>query len=331
MKKNNLGAVTMAVGVGLFSLVARAEYSPVANLTEKWTNDANWKLSAESGVTNVFPGDSIGIKFKYRSGDDPVYTTASKVGTIGANGTSSLPAGMFTGNYINSQISAVEFDVKRVGTISNAELTFTSTNGHVWNRNFSLPEGTSDWVHVSIPLVFSSGWWKTDPSTQAVFDEDLTAVVKIGVRAVSAVPTEQIVLLDNFKVVGPWELGPMTADHLPEYWLQEYEIVGATATGDSDDDGLSNIGEYLLEFNPKDPLSKFLVAIRRDQAGRKILNWKHVKNREFEILASGDLRDSGSFTNISPVAIVSSGPTNEVILDEVAGGAVFYKVGLKLP
>ena len=329
MKKNNLGVITMAVVVGLISWAANAEYSPIANLTEKWTNDANWKLSAESGITNIFPGDSIGIKFKYRSGDDPVYTTASKVGTIGANGTSSLPAGMFTGNYINSQISAVEFDVKRVGTISNAELTFTSTNGHVWSRSFSLPEGTSDWVHVSIPLVFSSGWWKTDPSTQAVFAEDLTAVVKIGVRAASSVPIEQVVLLDNFKVVGPWELGPMTADKLPVYWLQEYDMTGEGAYGDKDQDGLLNIGEYLMGMDPGDPLSKFVVSIRRNPAGQKVLNWKHVNNREFKILASSDL--SAGFVSVTPDPILSSGPTNEVILDEAGSSALFFKVEIEQP
>jgi hypothetical protein len=328
MKKNTFGTVSAVIVACLFPLLSGAQYSPVANLTEKWTNDANWKLSADSGVTNVFTGDSLGIKFKARTGD---VSQDLKYGEVNADGTASLPAGRFTGNYVNSEISSVEFDVMRLGMITNVMLSVSSSNDHVWYRPFALSAATSVWEHISIPLVFSNNWARLGPKTQEIFDQDISAVSKIGVWAASTNSTEQVLMLDNFKVVGPWELGPMTADHLPEFWLQEYEIVGATATGDSDDDGLSNLGEYLLEFNPKDPLSKFMVAIRRDQAGRKVLNWKHVKNREFEILASGDLRDSGSFTNISPVAIASSGPTNEVILDEVAGEAVFYKVGLKLP
>jgi hypothetical protein len=330
MKKNNLGAVTMAVGVGLLSLVANAEYSPIANLTEKWTNDANWKLSADSGVTNEFYGDSLGIKFKSRTGDNPLVTTQLKGGEIGADGTSSMPSGMFTGNYTNSQISAVEFEVNRLGTISNASLRFTSANGHIWSRPFILPEGTSDWVHVSIPLVFSSDWYRKGENSQIIFTEDLAAVTKIGVWAASAVSTEQIVLLDNFKVIGPWELGPMT-DKMPVYWLQEYAMTGEGAYGDKDKDGLLNIGEYLMGTDPSDPLSKFIVSIRRNQAGQKVLNWKHVSNRRFNILASGDLVATNSFVSITPDVIVSSGPTNEMILNEAGGGAVFYKVEIEQP
>jgi hypothetical protein len=331
MKKNNLGAVTMAVGVGLLSLVANAEYSPIANLTEKWTNDANWKLSADSGVTNEFYGDSLGIKFKSRTGDNPLVTTQLKIGDVGADETASLPSGMFTGNYISSEISAVEFDVKRIGTISNATLSFASANENVWNRPFSLPAGTSDWVHVVIPLVFSPEWSRMGAISQTIFTQDLAAVVRIGVWAASAVPVEQVILLDNFKVVGPWELGPMTADKLPVYWLQEYAMTGEGAYGDKDKDGLLNIGEYLMGTDPGDPLSKFIVSIRRNQAGQKVLNWKHVNNRRFNILASDDLVATNSFVSITPDVIVSSGPTNEMILNEAGGGAVFYKVEIEQP
>jgi len=236
---------------------------------------------------------------------------------------------MFTGNYIDSQISSVEFDVKREGTISNASLRFVSANGHIWRRPFDLPAGTSEWAHVTIPLVYSSDWSRKGESSQEIFNADLAAVVRIGVWTASAVSTEQIVLLDNFKVVGPWELGPMTADKLPVYWLQEYAMTGEGAYGDKDQDGLLNIGEYLMGTDPDDPLSKFIVSIRRNAAGQKVLNWKHVNDREFKILASSDL--SAGFVSVTPDPIVSSGPTNEVVLDEAASEALFFKVEIEQP
>ena len=189
----------------LTATLASAQYSPVANIVEKWTNDANWVV--QGNAPRVYTNQAMGAS---KIVSDPPLSGSIK---IAANTGSS--GGLFSGNYSNSAITHVSFDAKRVGVSHTAALCFRSASGNIWSRQFELPSTVGVWGHVEVPMTYSSDWTTIPAGDSVKFDFDRSQVVQIYIFDVFDGGGEQSVFIDNFSVVGPWEKGPMRADGVP--------------------------------------------------------------------------------------------------------------------
>jgi hypothetical protein len=314
LKKVVIAGIAMVGFVG----VLVADYSPVANLTEKWTTDANWKLYGDG--QRLFTGDACQIKFVAKNPDNP---PLPECGALAAD--QSASQGRFVGNYKASQITDIEFDLKADGVPQNAVVILLAGGGaSTWGQVVTIPAGTVGWVHVKLPLKVSAGWQTFGEGTQEAFDADLTDVTYVLVQAYRNGIAEQALVIDNFRVVGPWG-GPLTQDGLPEYWLQEYALGAGEghAAEDADKDGFSNFGEYMAGTDPNSAESFFKVEIVKREDGQAVLRWKHELNRKFSVLRAASL--GGGFDTLKS-DIQSAEVGNEFLLDEQDGGSYFYRI-----
>ncbi len=310
-----------SVGIGLCLMLAawsHASYSPVANLTERFDSDPNWKLLSWAGaaVSKVLAAGELSVRFTGAA--DLAYPN---FGSLCADATAS--GGRFVGSYNLSGIREIVFDVKWEGVQDyvNVLLACEST-GRAWLYRVALPEGVSQ-TRLTVPLAYSAGWFM-DGGTEEMFAEDLEAISSIEVQAERDGVAEGFVAIDNFKLVGPWG-GPFTADGLPVAWLQEYGIGSGDghADEDPDGDGFNNYGEYLAGTDPHDPNSLFTVEIARNEQGQAVLRWKHEFGRSFSVLRAQEL--AAGFTSVCS-GITSVEPRNEVVLDEQGSGPYYYRV-----
>lgn len=324
MKKFNITNVVGSVVLlsAVICLGADATYSPVANLTERWTNDAAWKVTGDGSAAVVDESMSLA----YASQAMPI----TQIGSLTADGISS--GGRFTGNYSNSAITHASFDVMRVGLSAYAYLQFTCNNGHVWMYKFALPTDSGVWKKMEIPFTFSDSWKSYQASGQESFDGDRSQVKDLEVEVITTGSGAQQVRIDNFKVLGPWEKGPMTTDEMPLYWLIEHGLTAGDGQAllDPDADGFNNYREYLAGTDPNNSSSFFRIAIETDVDGKQVVTWKRENYRSYKVLRSADLTVADSFV-AETGAIQASGDMNKISVDNGAGVG-FYRVEVdKLP
>jgi hypothetical protein len=286
-------------------------YSPVANLTEKW-NDANsgWVKSGDGTLYYDGVDKNLAVKFGPVSPDSPTSTFAKPGALQAVSGSSD---GRFVGDYIASEIESVSFDIMRVGLSDKARLAFTGANGNLWQYRFSLPSGISQWAHINIPFSPTAGW----TGSGGTFQEAAQSVVELYVRVDRSGITEQEVVIDNFKVIGPWG-GPMT-NGVPQSWMQEYSLGDDQ---DPDHDGFKNYGEYLAGTDPNDKGSFFTVAISKGGDGTPALKWGRGNAKQFGVWRSSDL--TAGFTKVQ-----TGLTTNEVSVAGNDADSYFYLVEIE--
>lgn len=312
--------------VGLLALVVNLQaeslaYMPVANVEEKWaTNAAGWKLMAPSDGTMPSTPGSLAIKFAARS-----LPLGGQRASVYADQTAS--SGFFIGNYTNSMIDRVTFDVMTRGVLGGqTKVRLTGGSNEVMEHTFPVPSTTGTWMTVVIPLRYDSGW--VGVADESAFKRLLSGVVQAAVSVGSRSETaEGMLYIDNFKLIGPWENGPMTADGVPEYWLTQNGFTASAghATADPDKDGLSNYAEYLAGTDPNDSNSVFFVEIKTGVVGLPVLKWKHVDYRKFTVLEAESLTDEIGFRPVA-TRIASQEGGNEWTVPQTSGVSRFYRV-----
>jgi hypothetical protein len=299
-------------------------YQPVANIVEAWsTNDAKWKAEPLD-APKAYLNKSLVIKFNALV-NAPPYPDLQ--GGVYADGAAS--AGMFVGNFINSAVDKVAFDVMKAGAINGAtRVRLTCQDGTTFDQQFQLPSVTGVFMHVEVPLWYSSAWGGVDPDT---FSNKLSTVTKVSVINDGRTETAAgSIYIDNFKLVGPWEKGPITADDMPVYWLQQNGFTNAVtghADGDADRDGMSNHDEYIAGTNPQDSNSMFRIEIASDDNGKPVVKWKHVDYRKFTVFESSDLTGESNGFQVVESQISSKAAGNAwVAADENGSEFKAFKV-----
>jgi len=302
----------------LAACLAGAEYSPVANVPETWKTDANWTVAGNA--TRDYTPEQMASKANVGS------LPLSGLSAILADGSAS--GGRFVGNYTNSAITHISFDVKRVGMATLASLNFTGADGDRWTHTFALPATQGVWAHVEVPVTYSADWRRNgDIGTVGEFERDRAAVVDVYILNEFSGSGEQSLAIDNFKVLGPWEKGPMTADLMPSYWLMLHGIPveDGQAILDADHDGFNNYAEYLAGSDPQNSASQFKLEIDKDQSGSPLLRWKHENYRTYQVLRSSDLTQAASFAPVE-ATISNRGESDEAPVPSEVSAVNFYKI-----
>jgi hypothetical protein len=315
----------LATAVAVCFAAANDTYSPVANLTERWTNDTNWRIF--TNATGSYGGyTNQAMMIRYQSAEPP----PSGVGALVANSTAS--DGRFVGNYSNSAITHVAFRLMKTGC-ANAHLLFLTAKGDLWSYPFALPVQDRAWVDIVIPMTYCPEW--KSMRSPSDFDTDRAQISNVWVYAQREGSGEQFVLVDDFKVLGPWEKGPMLGD-VPIYWLRENglpEQAGQDAA-DKDGDGFNNFAEYMAGSNPNDPADVFRVEIGKDAGARPVLRWRRANYRAYTVLRSDNLAQANSFVACTNVVdtnpVVSAAGKSEVVVNSQAlPGPSFYRVAIQ--
>lgn len=300
---------------------ADTSYSPIANLTERWTNDPAWTV-ARDGVASIVD-ESMAVSFATDQGLPVPMMGAAKADDLSSNG-------RFAGDYVASGIDFVSFDVMRNGLEENAKLQFVGKSGALWYYDFALPEQQGVWEKREIPIDTSEGWACANKSIALSFDEEKTDVKSIEVCVLTTGGGSQQVRIDNFKVVGPWELGPLTDDEMPVYWLIEngFSVQGGLANLDKDGDGFGNYAEYLAGTDPNDGESKFVLSIQQNPDGSLSLTWPRELYRTYKVLKSMDLTSSSGFAAENG-AIQAMGTKSSMTVDGSTDAFGFYRVQIE--
>ena len=186
-------------------------------------------------------------------------------------------------------------------------------NNKIWQYKFSLPVGSSQWVHVEVPFGPLAGW----QGSGGTFEDAAQSVMEMWVSVDRSGVPEQELRIDNFKVVGPWG-GPMT-NGVPQSWMQEY---GLGDDQDPDHDGFKNYGEYLAGTDPNDKGSFFTVAISKGGDGTPVLKWERGNAKQFGLWRSSDL--TSGFTKVQ-----TGLTTNEISVAGADADAYFYLVEIE--
>jgi hypothetical protein len=314
--------------VGAFRVSASAPVeAPAANVTERWSSQADWQLSAvESQVGGAWSSNDAAIRIacpKLNNYDRIEYSYVTLLAASNAS------AGLYIGDYGDKLIDAIEFEVKSTSFAGQVQLILASGSNVEWKTIVGIPSDTAGkWVKVSVPLVYSSSWWVMNaPRTAESFLDAKRAVTSVAVRAFRAASDEQTLLVDNFKLIGPWG-GPFP-DGVSVAWRMENNLLEGQSikpTEDKDGDGLSNEGEYLAGTDPNDPLSTFRLEIARGENGGTVVKWNESKYRYFELLQASNLDASSNFSRVVLNQGVGLQRVVEVDPGQGSSGPRFYKV-----
>ena len=131
---------------------------------------------------------------------------------------------------------------------------------------------------------------------------------------------------------------PATAgDGIPNWWRAQYfggngastnEISGAS--GDPDNDGVSNDAEYIADTNPTNSSSRLSIQLLSGGTNRAVL-FQSSANRKYTLYYSTNLT-SGVWTNVpSQTGITGNGGADDLIDSLPAATPCFYRVGVGLP
>lgn len=316
-----------------FSLQAAElpNYLPIANVSETWsTNDSGWKLDLPSDGSKSYSSSSRAIAIKFFSQGAPM---PDQRGAISADGAAS--SGLFVGNFTNSAIDKICFDVMKIGVLGGkTKISLSGSGGAKLEHDFPVPAGTGVWATVEISLAYGPGW--TGAGSLDDFKAILSGVSQVTVVVYGRKETAAAMLyVDNFRLVGPWEKGPMIGDEnmpVPVYWLmaQGLEVSASQGTNDWDRDGFNNYSEYMAGTDPRDSNSLFRVEITTDETGRPVVGWRHVDYRTFTVLASDDLNKPDGFKPVQS-GISSQHAGNKWVAGDTASPFKAFKVQIEAP
>jgi GH25 family lysozyme M1 (1,4-beta-N-acetylmuramidase) len=139
------------------------------------------------------------------------------------------------------------------------------------------------------------------------------------------------VIFDNVRVE---TLNPdADGDGLPDAWETQYfGSNSANPNADADNDGMSNLSEYLAGTNPTNSASGFrmLAAVRTNNDIR--LDWTTVGGHRYAVqIRTNSIGSPAAFLDVSPVISVpgsNEGSTNYVHLGGATNPAAFYRIRL---
>lgn len=324
MKRASHKSIVCATMPYLVSTLVGFASEPIANLTERWTESSQgWIFTGPSKGTASYTNQALMIRFNSRSPDSPLSQSTDASDIIGM---STASQGRFAGDY--SKIESLSFDVC-ASNVTSACFYF-GNGGRLWANQFDVSSSQGKWIHISLPIVFSSWTFNGGEATADDFAADRRNVTDLYIEVAREMNcySAQTLLVDNLKVVGPWT-GPFT-NGVSIYWIQECGLVGkdADAFADPDGDGLSNLGEFLAGSVPTDPSSSFKVSIAQDDQGRTVLRWPHAKGRTFGIWKATDLTAEAGFTKMAQ-HIEDQGTDNSLQVDNSESGVVLYRVEIE--
>jgi len=340
------GVYIGTVAIGYCALPALD--TPTANVTEKWNASAsNWGTkngySPESAPGNCWSSNKLSVSLSAAQRTEPLI--------IQIAGGTNASGGQFVGDYNLKKIESVEFDVMTSGLTLNPKFVFEYTKpGYtacpwIYQANVIPCDTGSEWVHVSIPMAFSTTWvngdysWAPSPTpveAKSIFNEDKGNVVglRIQVDTEKNILTSQSFSMTNLKLVGPWG-GPFT-NGISVAWLQENGLDLANALNNKDNFGRPLDLAFFACTNPNDSNDVFRIEIGRNADGKTVLKWKE-NNRyvKYDLLVGTDLTDTNSFQGVPghfQKAEMGSGTQEEVNVDAVqVTGPRFYKVNINVP
>ncbi len=116
---------------------------------------------------------------------------------------------------------------------------------------------------------------------------------------------------------------------LPDAWERQYfGQIHVDPNADADDDGMSNLAEYIAGTNPTDPTSnlRFLGATRQPQGGM-VVSWTSVVNKTYSVLRSTNLLTG---YEVIATGVVSTPPVNnyEDTPPLQQGATYFYRISV---
>lgn len=122
-------------------------------------------------------------------------------------------------------------------------------------------------------------------------------------------------------------------DEIPDVWESQHGLNpanAADATEDGDNDGPSNLEEYIAGTNPTNPASIFVLNALTPDAGGNVISWASVSSRVYSIYWATNLSESNAFNLLSND--LQATPQLNTYTDEVHGAeqVIFYRIKVKL-
>ena len=116
-------------------------------------------------------------------------------------------------------------------------------------------------------------------------------------------------------------------DGLGDAWeMQHFGSLAATAAGDPDRDGLSNLQEYRAGTNPNNPNSVFEFINITPVFGGIQLIWSSQPNRTYRLRRSTVLSANPAAYQIIRTGLSATPPNNEYIDTTATGGGQFFYI-----
>jgi Tol biopolymer transport system component len=257
----------------------------------QWSGDG--RHFAFVTTTNLVPGDTNGVSDVYLR-DLPSGTltllSLDQSGTGSADSASDSPTVSADGRFIAFSSMATNI---LPGIVRPPSLVLFD---RVTGSNRLIATGTS------------VGWsaWVTRPalSTNGAvvafqgWDDGLVSGDRNRVGDAFAGATDFVSLLDS------------DGDGIPDWWLNQYfghasgqEGDKSRASDDADDDGLTNLEEFLTGTNPRDGASVLTLRVTL-LAGNKVnLSWPASPGRNYQVLATADLSNP-NWQSVSGAAVM---------------------------
>lgn len=116
-------------------------------------------------------------------------------------------------------------------------------------------------------------------------------------------------------------------DGLPDAWEIEMfgSITASDGTGDYDDDGLTDMEEYLTGTDPDNAASGLRGGMPSPTPGTNTITWTSAANRTYQIDYSTNLLDtSGGFTTLA--TDIEATPTTNTYTHVTTNSPAFYRV-----
>ena len=117
---------------------------------------------------------------------------------------------------------------------------------------------------------------------------------------------------------------------LPDWWEQQYfgQPTGTDPNADPDNDGLSNLAEWLAGTAPTDPTSNLQLTVSVTNPNAAVLNWPSVPGKDYRLERSTNL--ATGFDTLVGTNISATAPTNTITDTGTLPGKAFYRVGIEL-
>jgi hypothetical protein len=134
--------------------------------------------------------------------------------------------------------------------------------------------------------------------------------------------------LERVDLIVTASLADSDGNGIPDYWeLYYFGHVGIDPNDDPDQDGMTNLQEYLAGTNPLDPSSRFaFINITRADSGIRV-DWASAENYFYVLQRSGNLL--GGFTNIAVHIPGKASTTSWQDTTAVGPGPYFYRLRIE--